>query len=166
MKKMILSAFILSFALLFSSVSAYAAEKNPFDASETMEESIFYFDDGSRLIISPVYETDAGASIKTAANSVTKSRDARVEDSNGNLECIYTLTASFTYTYGVSSSCTSASYSKTIYDSAWTFSNGSAEKSGNTAYGKGQFTKKMLGITIKNYDVNISLSCDAYGNVT
>ena len=53
-----------------------------------------------------------------------------------------------------------------IYDSSWTFSNGSATRSGNTAYGKGHYTKKVLFITTKNYDVDISVSCDKYGNIS
>ena len=126
--------------------------------------SVVYFDDGSRLVISPVYETKDVTSIKTAANTVTRCRDAYYEDSEGNMEWKYTLTATFSYNYGVSSTCTNASYTQIIYDSKWSFSDGSVEISGNTAYGKGHYVKKWLFVT-KEADIDISLSCDIYGNV-
>lgn len=142
MKKIIISAFILPIALLINAMSAQAVTEIPFDAQTESEESIVYFDDGSRLLISPIYETTGTSSIKTVANTITKSRDAYFADSNGKIEWKYTLTATFTYDYGVSSTCTSASYTQTIYDDQWSFSEGSATKSGNTAYGKGHYVKK------------------------
>lgn len=164
MKKIILSAFILPIALLINVLSVHADEKISIDAQEESEVSVVYFDDGSRLVISAIYETENSSSIKTAANTITRSRDIYCEDSNGNLEWKYTLTATFSYNYGVSSTCTSASYTQTIYDDKWSFSGGSAERSGNTAYGKGHYVKKWLIVT-KETDIDISLSCDIYGNV-
>lgn len=165
MKKFILSVFILPIALLINALPVHAVEKISFDAQTESETSVVYFDDGSRLVISPVYETEDGSSIKTAANTVTKSREVYFEDSNGNLEWKYTLTATFSYNYGVSSTCTNASYTQTIYDNKWSFSDGSAQRSGNTAYGKGYYVKKELFVVIKDINIDISLSCDIYGNV-
>ena len=164
MKKIILSVFILPSALLINTMSTHAIEEISFDAQSGSEASVVYFDDGSRLVISPIYETKDSSSIKTAANTVTRSCDAYYEDSDGNMEWKYTLTATFSYNYGVSSTCTSASYTQTIYDSKWSFSDGSAERSGNTAYGKGHYVKKWL-ILSKDIDIDISLSGDIYGNV-
>ena len=164
MKKMILSVFVLPIALLINALSVHAVEKIPYDAQAGSEASVVYFDDGSRLVISPVYETKDGSSIKTAANIVTRSREAYFEDSDGNMEWKYTLTATFSYNYGVSSTCTNASYTQTVYDNKWTFSDGSAERAGNTAYGKGHYVKKWFFVT-KETDIDISLSCDTYGNV-
>ena len=144
MKKIILSVFILPIALLTNVLSVHAVGEISFAAQTESEVSVVYFDDGSRLIISPVYETKDDSSIKTAANTVTRSRDACYEDSNGNMEWKYTLTATFSYNYGVSSTCTNASYTQTIYDSKWSFSDGSAERSGNTAYGKGHYVKNVF----------------------
>ncbi len=119
--------------VFFCTTSVYAADKAP-------SETIIDLEDGSRLIISAVYESENDSSAKAATNTVTKSREVYREDPAGNLEWKYTLTA--------------------------TFSNGSASKSGNAAYGKGHYTKKALSIEIKNIDVDISLTCDVYGNVT
>ncbi|MCH5341156.1 MAG: hypothetical protein J1E01_06800 [Acetatifactor sp.] len=165
MKKIILFVFILPIALLINTMSAHAAEEISSDVQAGPEASVVYFDDGSRLVISPIYGTKDGSTIKTAANTVTRSRDVYYEDSNGNLELKYTLTATFSYNYGVSSTCTSASYTQTIYDDKWSFSDGSATKSGNTAYGKGHYVKKQWFVVIKDVDIDISLSCDIYGNV-
>ena len=68
--------------------------ESPYDAPKTSEESIVYFDDGSKLIISPVYATDAVASIKAAANPVTKFRYVSFEDSDCvflHLDAAYTI---------------------------------------------------------------------------
>ena len=165
MKRIILSAFILPIALSINTMSAQAVTEIPFDAQTESEESIVYFDDGSRLVISPIYETTGASSIKTEANTITKSRDAYFADSNGKIEWKYTLTATFTYDYGVSSTCTSASYTQTIYDDQWSFSEGSATKSGNIAYGNGHYVKKRLFVVIKDVDVDLSFSCDIYDNV-
>ena len=165
MKRIILSVFILPIALLTNVLSVHAVEEISFDAQTGSKASVVYFDDGSRLVISPVYESKDDSSIKTAANTVTKSREVYCEDSNGNLEWKYTLTATFSYNYGVSSTCTSSSYTQTIYDDKWSFSDGSATRSGNTAYGKGHYVKKEWFVVIKNVDIDISLSCDIYGNV-
>ena len=165
MKKMILSAFILPIALLINAMSSYATTEILYNAQSESEASIIYFDDGSRFVISPIYETTDGSSLRTAANTITRSRDAYYEDSNGNLEWKYTLTATFAYDYGVSSTCINASYTQTIYDGQWSFSDGSAEKSGNTANGKGHYVKKRLFVVVKDVDVDLSFSCDIYGNV-
>lgn len=135
----------------------------PFLQTDTAE-SITYLEDGSRIVISPVYGED-DISVTGAINTVTKSREAYCEDSAGNLEWKYILTATFSYDYGISSTCTNASYTQTIYDSKWSFSNGSAERSGNTAYGKGNYIKKELSLVLKSADIDISLTCDIYGNV-
>lgn len=164
MKKIIFSVFILPIALLINALSVHAVEKISFDEPAGSESSVVYFDDGSRLVISPIYETKDSSSIKTAANTVTGSCDVYCEDSDGKMEWKYTLTATFSYSYGVSSTCTSASYTQTIYDDKWSFSDGSAERSGNTAYGKGHYVKKWL-ILSKDIDIDISLSCDINGNV-
>lgn len=129
---------------MINAMSARAAEETSSDTQAGSEMSVVYFDDGSRPVISPVYETKDVTSIKTAANTVTRSREAYYEDSEGNMEWKYTLTATFSYNYGVSSTCTNASYTQIIYDSKWSFSDGSAERSGNTAYGKGHYVKNIF----------------------
>lgn len=97
---------------------------------------------------------------KTGAKRVTK------YDSNDNISWIYILNASFTITTDVSSQCTSATYSTTINDSNWKFSNGNAYYQNNIAYGTGVFKHKVLFITTQNYNIDLSLTCDLNGNLT
>lgn len=165
MKKFISSITILPVLFLFISLSAHAANITPYEA-EITGATVVYLEDGGRIVISPVYETDSCSPVGMAANTITRSRDIFREDTNGNLEWSYTLTATFSYEYGVSSTCIDADYSKAIYDIHWSFSDGSATRSGSTAYGKGTFLQKELFLVLQTIDVDISLFCDVYGNVT
>ena len=76
------------------------------------------------------------------------------------------LVSAATMVYGKSSTCIDASYTQTIYESDWTFSDGAAIKSGNTAIGNGNFKLKFFFVTVQTYEIDISLTCDVYGNVT
>ena len=165
MKKRI-SFVMMWFVLLFLSVKpVHAADFITHNGAEEADSTVIYLEDGGKIVISPVIECDAGNSIKAASNTITRSREAYYSNASGKKEWIYTLTATFSYEYGVSATCTNASYSQSIYDSNWTFSNGSATKSGNTAHGKGKYIKKELFVTTQNIDVDVSLTCDVYGNV-
>ena len=97
---------------------------------------------------------------------MTGEKYATFEDSAGKVEWEYTLSAAFSYVSGSSSTCTSASYSKNIYDSSWSFSDGSATKSGNVATGKGKFVCKILFIPYKTYTIDLSITCDIYGKLS
>ncbi|MDY2983051.1 MAG: hypothetical protein SOT00_06725 [Eubacteriales bacterium] len=62
--------------------------------------------------------------------------------------------------------CTASSYTYQIHNSSWSFSSGSASKSGNTATAKGTFARKVLGITVDSKTLTVSLSCDKNGNLS
>lgn len=93
-------------------------------------------------------------------------KDVTHYESDDSITWQYTLTGYFTVTSGVSSVCTNATYSQYINASGWYFSNGSATYSGNTAYGAGTYKYKILFITIQTIEIDISISCDIYGNLT
>lgn len=166
MKKTLLSVLLTVALLCTAIIPAYAAESEPTAEQLADGTTVIYYDDGSSLTISPIYGVQEKSMARAGEQTVSGGRDVTFADPNGTLEWKYTLSATFSYVSGVSSTCTSASYTKTIYDNDWSFSNGSATKSGNTAYGKGHFTKKVLFITIKNYDIDISISCDKYGKLS
>lgn len=63
------------------------------------------------------------------------------------------------------SECLDASCTVNIYDNSWSYDSKSATFSGNTAYATAEMKYKTLGITIKRETVNLSLSCDANGNI-
>ena len=97
--------------------------------------------------------------------TITGDKISTFTNASGELEWKYTLSATFSYVAGSSVNCTSASYDEEIYHTQWSFSNGAATKSGDTAIGTGKFTCKILFITVKTSNVNLSIVCDTYGNL-
>ena len=97
--------------------------------------------------------------------SNTYTRNAYAYHNGANVASL-TLTASFTYNPGVSSSCTSASESHTVYADDWSCASASASKSGATASATGTFEKKFLFITLETKTINVSMYCDSYGNIS
>ena len=138
----------------------------PINATDITERdgNIIYFEDGSYLEISEVRIVDTNMS--RAAQTITGAKDMTYTNEDGEVEWKYTLTASFTYDPGVSSTCTSATYSNTIYDNNWSFSNGYASRGGNAAHGSGLYIKKVLLIKVKEVEVSINITCDTYGNLS
>lgn len=166
MKKIFIS-FLLTIAVLCTTVIPVTAEETTPDISQNKEySSIVYFEDGSVLEISAPHIVKISLAPLATAKTITASRAATYKDSDGVLQWKYTLTGTFSYTSGVSSTCTKASYTYNVYDSGWSFSDGAATKSGNKATGTGTFKFKVLFVTLKTYNINISLTCDTYGNVT
>lgn len=120
---------------------------------------VYYFDDGS-------YITVEIATIATrASGSVTgdKIYTYYAEDDSVSWKAI--LTGSFTYN-GKSATCTASSCSVTINNSAWYTISKSASKSGDTAKASVTMGKKLLGVTVAEVPVTITLTCDANGNLS
>jgi len=128
-----------------------------FAASDDVK--ITHYEDGSYLVEKLVCQ------MERASGKVTGNKISTHYDSGGTMEWEVILTGSFSYT-GSSSSCTSASISTTVYDSTWYTVSKNSSKSGNTAYGSATMARKVLGVTVQNFPVSISLSCDADGNLS
>lgn len=159
-------ALVFSVTLVFGCcASVFASENEAHIVNYDDGSKVIWYADGSRTEISAPFES-APSSTKGTLTTITRSTYQAHYDSDGNLEWKYTLTGTFNYTYGVSASCTNASYTKTINNTSWSFSNGNATASGATATGVGTFTKKWLFITTDTVNVNLTLTCDKYGNVT
>lgn len=169
MKKTLLLLFIVLSVTALTVVPVFAQEES-YAATETILEEDgtvhMIYEDGSVLTLSPIQTDENDISTYSNEKTITKHRIASFKDANGKLCWEYTLYGEFSYVYGVSSTCTRASYTQHIYDDGWEFSDGSATRSGNVAYGKGTYKKSLLFITIKTYNIDISLTCDIYGNVT
>ena len=86
-------------------------------------------------------------------------------DSSGNLRWSAKLTGSFTYN-GTVSTCTNASCTVTISNSAYYVISRSAYASGNTAYADVTIGCRVLGVTISSESYSITLTCDANGNLS
>ncbi len=127
--------------------------------------SVIYYDDGSYMTIyAPIFTVSEAT--RSSTKTITATMPATYSDSSGALEWEYTLTATFSYVYGVSATCTNADYSYTIYNDLWKFSDGSTSRSGATAYGYGTFKNKFLFITTKTVEIDLSMTCDVYGNLS
>ena len=167
MKKRIFS-ILLTFLLVFTlTPSVFAANDIELDDKNTTE--IVYLDNGCYIITTLITQDISTLSlVSTNSNTFTKTGNKVVacHDKDGNLEWEYTLFAEFEVVEGVTATCTSATYTQTIYASDWSFSNGNATKSGNTAYGVGTFKRKVLFITVDTANIDISISCDVYGNLS
>ena len=166
MKKIFLCIFLVVTTILSTALPVFASESQSSTIITDDGTTITYFADGSTLTVSPARDADEQYGARAPTQSVTKSKDVTYEDANCDVSWKYTLTATFSYEYGVSSTCTSTSYKKSISNNSWSFSDGSATKSGNVATGNGTFKYKVLLITIKTYNIDIHLTCDKYGNVT
>ena len=167
MKKITISIILILVMFFSLSVNALADNISQATAGSDNDSTVILYEDGSRLtIIRSTGDTTPCGYASTDSNTVSKRIEAKFENSGGEVEWIYTLYATFSYLTGVSSVCTHAYYEQTIYQGNWTFSNGAATKSGNTARGTGNYIKKFLFITSKDIDIDLTMTCDKYGNVT
>lgn len=178
MKKILIVISIICSIFLFSNltntenVSNSTPNKQNLNTSESItnlsslslnsKETINY-NDGSYIVI----ELHSSNYKLLSANSSNKtgSRDVTKYDKNDKIEWNYTLTCYFSIVYGESSNCYNSTYSQYINDSSWKFSNGSTSTSQNTGYGYGTYKSKVLFITTKTMYIDISVSCDIYGNL-
>ncbi len=159
--------FSLLIAIVFSlsiAMPAYATtEAIASDAISIIDSTeIIQTDDG---YITVELVTVEGAA--RAANTVQKNKVVTKYDTDNRVLWKYTLSATFSYVYGESAVCTNATYNVFDDSSIWYFSDGSATREGNVAHGYGTFERKLIGlIVLETININISLTCDVYGNIS
>lgn len=154
---MFLSAF-LAVALVLSLWTAPTAVAAPLSAVETdslsSSSEITYFSDGSYLVTELVV-----ADVSTlATNTVSGGKKITSYNSSGSALWDFTVTGTFRYT-GSSATATAASYSYTIYSSAWKLKTATAYCSGNQAIAEGTFKQLVL---LTHYST-VTLTCSATG---
>ena len=127
-----------------------------------VSETVEYLEDGSSIITS-VYEEV----VMTRSNLYDKtgSKVYRFRNADGEVLWALTVHGEFQVIEGASVTCTSASCSTSIYNDAWSCTRKSAAPSGSQAVATGQFQKTLLGIVVDTENVNVTLSCDPYGNL-
>lgn len=145
----LISALFLG-ASFFVSVSATEVEG---------EVCVWVFEDGS-------YITESFSMNRSrASGTVSGSKTRNFFGSDGDLEWKVVLSGSFTYT-GTSATCTSSTCNVTIYDSNWYTVSKFSNKSGNTATASATIGEKLLGVTVRQVPVSLSISCDKDGNLS
>lgn len=151
--KRLVSLILLTLILLSVFPVACLAE------SKNTERVIVSFSDGS-YITESITEYAARAS-----GSKTGTKTRTYYSSSGTALWQVVLTGSFTFT-GTSSTCTSSSCSASIFDSAWYVISKSSGKSGNTATASAKIGERVLGVTVSRVPVDLTLTCDANGNLS
>ena len=127
--------------------------------TDIADENVIYFEDGSYIVITI-------SSIETRATNVRiGTKDCKYFNSNNVTQWTLTITGSFTYN-GFSSTCNGASYTVEIENDNWYEISGSAGRSGSTAVAEVTMGQKWLGIKIKEETMQITLTCDANGNLS
>ena len=122
-------------------------------------ENVIYLDDGNYITIELTWVESRASGTKTG------SKTYRYNDSDGVEQWCAVLRGTFTYT-GSSATCTASSCDVTISDSNYYVVSKEVSKSGNSALCALTVGKKFLGITIDKDTVNMSITCDANGNLS
>ena len=161
MKKNII-AIVLTLIMMITAVPLTSAAEAPATEANNLT-TITYLDDGSYIV-----KTITSIPSQTRATTFTKSGNIVASHYSGDDELLwqYTLYADFEVVSGVSAVCTNARYVQNIYASGWSFSDGQATASGDTAYGAGIFKKKVLFITTSTVEIDLNIVCDVYGNLS
>ncbi len=171
MKKRFFSLLFATVLGLMLTIPAFATDDFNEPLSEPLvvnSSPIIYLEDGSYITTELREEIFVVNDSVLRSESLTKkgSKTVTYRDSNGNVDWEYILSGEFAFVEGVSAICTNATYTVHIYNDDWSFSNGSATKSSNVAYGVGTFKKKLLFITTKTVNIDISITCDVNGNLS
>lgn len=167
MKRIISTLLVISLIICLS-ITTFAKENISILGTETASIEIIRQDDGGYIVIELVTVNNNSAfSTLSTTYTRTGSKTFTKYDSDDDLEWQYTLTGTFSVVSGVSATCTNATYTTNIEASKWSFSNGSATRSGNTAYGVGTFKYKLLGFIVTDtVDIDISITCNEYGTLS
>lgn len=149
----IIALLLFSICILTLPIEAYA------DVHEKSSVVVEYFEDGSYLEEVLLESFTRASGIKTAS----KSKNYR--NSDGILAWSITVTGTFTYD-GTSAKCTAADCNVSITDSAWYTVSKSTSKNGATASASVVMGEMVSGVTIEQISTNITITCNANGNVS
>lgn len=147
--------------LTFLVVILLAVSYFTFTISATADSNaeVVGFADGSYLVIELYPTVSRVTSVKTGNKQYTYY-------TNNNEEAWRAvLTGTFSYD-GSTSACTASSCTVTISKTSWYEISKTVSKSGNTATADLVMGNRLLGLTIGNREVNLTLTCDANGNLS
>lgn len=133
----------------------------PCNAATQSDTNIVYFDDGSYL-----ETTLTITQMSRASNSISGKRTRSLYNTNDELQWTFVMNASFTYEYGVSAACTDAVCDTIIENTAWSCKTKSATPNGNIAYAQAEMVRKFLFIPIETFPIDMTITCDVYGNLS
>ncbi len=129
-----------------------------------VSETVEYFSDGSSCVTTVIDETPITPYATTFSKTGSKVYTLRNKD--GDILWQFTVHGTFSVNSGVSATCTAASYSINIVDTAWENDSASASRSSNKAIGNATFVRKVLFVTIETKSCTVTLTCDSNGNLS
>ena len=129
------------------------------------DTEVVYYDDGSYLVVETTEEIETSVQPRTPFYKRAE-KVATKYNNDDEIQWKYTLEGNFLIEIGQSVECTNALYNVVIYNDVWKFSDGEAYPQNNVAYGLGKFKHKVLGITVQTVELNLSLVCDIYSNIS
>ena len=150
---------LLSLILLFShTFFAFAQCKSNY-SNESVGNKVALFEDGSFLVEGKVSVQYSKSQI------VSGSKPYYYYDANSVLQWTAVLSGSFSFN-GSTSFCTGAACSTSVQNGNWNESANNSSYAGNSAFASVTMVRKFLFIVVQTETVNISLTCDANGNLT
>lgn len=115
--------------------------------------------------ITTILEEETSSIHTRATSSKSVSRTVNYRNADGDIIWSFKVNATFTYN-GTTSRCTGATHSFHTNDSNWKADSMSSTYSGNTAAGNITAKHYLLGICSKTINKEVSIKCDAKGNIT
>lgn len=168
MKKKKIAIFLAAafmFAGTVPAVTASAYTETPeMCAEEIVSETVEYFEDGSYLTITVTQEV--GGITRASVYEQSGSKYQILRNKDGEELWRFTVHGTFSVNPGVSATCTKASYSSSITESAWELSYASAYASENQAIGNATFVKKQNGKVVETKYSHVGLTCDENGKLS
>ena len=154
-------ALLLSFILLGQSFMASAATMPSafMDIDSSLIESVTYLDNGNILVKGKVAVLRSG--VRWTTDSVTY----HYLDANGVILWSATLTGTFYYD-GTVSYCTNSSCTTSVQHGNWSETANTPSYAGNAAFASVTMVRKVLFIVVQTENLNLTLTCDANGNVS
>lgn len=162
---LLLSGIMVISVMCANFLTVNAEETNSAIQGKIISQTVERLEDGTTITTTLYDTTDA---ITTRASSYTKSgtKTRTMTNDKGEELWKFTLNGTFSVNSGVSATCTSASHSFKITNTAWQNETATSSKSGNKATGYGKFIRKILFITVETREANLTITCDKNGNLS
>lgn len=145
--------------LLLSTVMAV-----PVLATETTSEVVATYEDGSYLVVTTTEVTNSNA----RASTTSKYASCMYQFYNGDdvQQWNYTLFANFLYRYGSGAQCQNRGDTWEILKSDWDLASHDTWIDYDSAFGTVTMQNYFLFLPTARITANLSMTCDAYGNIT
>ena len=157
MKRMLLLFIVITMLVGLLSVTVTASEDRPLIGYSSIE----YLENGDYIVTEFAVTQPGSLFSDSTMTTRSGSRTKNYYNSDGTKIWSLTVNGTFSYTYGVSSTATSATATVNIFSSNASFVSKSAYTSGNTATATGTVAYNSVTKTM-----TVSVSCDKYGNLS